>query len=51
MLEALVIMQQGFPTRCLFTDLYEKYKDYMPVEIGMLIRTDELIRSCDSSPS
>merc|ERR1711988_1146303 len=31
-----VIMQQGFPTRCLFTDLYEKYKDYMPVEIASL---------------
>ena len=26
MLEALRIMQAGFPTRCLFTDLYARYK-------------------------
>ena len=36
MLEALHIMQAGFPTRCYFNDLYNKYKSYMPVEIARL---------------
>mmetsp|Transcript_8414 Transcript_8414/g.11332 ORF Transcript_8414/g.11332 Transcript_8414/m.11332 type:complete len:944 (+) Transcript_8414:798-3629(+) len=36
MLEALRIMQAGFPTRCLFTDLYSRYRKYCPPEIANL---------------
>eukprot|EP00013_Stygamoeba_regulata_P023768 CAMPEP_0177647334 /NCGR_PEP_ID=MMETSP0447-20121125/10243_1 /TAXON_ID=0 /ORGANISM="Stygamoeba regulata, Strain BSH-02190019" /LENGTH=1221 /DNA_ID=CAMNT_0019149909 /DNA_START=85 /DNA_END=3750 /DNA_ORIENTATION=- len=36
MLEALVIMQAGYPTRCLFTDLHARYYDLMPKEISRL---------------
>lgn len=36
MLEALEILQAGFPTRCLFTDLYSKYRSFMPQEIQNL---------------
>jgi myosin VI len=36
MLEALRILQAGFPTRCLFTDLYNKYRGFMPEEIQRL---------------
>eukprot|EP01104_Vermistella_antarctica_P015634 TRINITY_DN517_c0_g1_i4.p1 TRINITY_DN517_c0_g1~~TRINITY_DN517_c0_g1_i4.p1 ORF type:complete len:1377 (+),score=632.44 TRINITY_DN517_c0_g1_i4:234-4364(+) len=36
MLEALRIMQAGFPTRCFFTDLYAKYRDEVPKELRAL---------------
>eukprot|EP01104_Vermistella_antarctica_P010695 TRINITY_DN286_c1_g1_i1.p1 TRINITY_DN286_c1_g1~~TRINITY_DN286_c1_g1_i1.p1 ORF type:complete len:1217 (-),score=447.82 TRINITY_DN286_c1_g1_i1:89-3739(-) len=36
MLEALRIMAAGFPTRCYFTDLYNKYKEFVPKEIASL---------------
>ena len=36
MLEALQIMQAGFPTRCLFTDLHMRYKHLVPAEVAAL---------------
>ena len=36
MMEALRLMHEGFPTRCPYDSLYERYKDVMPKSIAML---------------
>jgi myosin heavy subunit len=36
MLEALKLMHAGFPTRCPYEDLYDRYKDMMPRSIASL---------------
>lgn len=36
MMEALRLMHEGFPTRCPYEDLYDRYKDIMPRSIATL---------------
>ena len=36
MMEALRLMHAGFPTRCPYEDLYDRYKDMMPKSIASL---------------
>ena len=36
MMEALRLMHSGFPTRCPYEDLYDRYKDMMPRSIASL---------------
>ena len=36
MMEALRLMHEGFPTRCPYEDLYDRYKDMMPRSIASL---------------
>eukprot|EP00004_Rigifila_ramosa_P020691 TRINITY_DN5403_c0_g1_i2.p1 TRINITY_DN5403_c0_g1~~TRINITY_DN5403_c0_g1_i2.p1 ORF type:complete len:1321 (-),score=360.16 TRINITY_DN5403_c0_g1_i2:49-3759(-) len=36
MMEALRLMHTGFPTRCPYDDLYDRYKDMMPPQIAEL---------------
>ena len=36
MMEALRLMHAGFPTRCPYEDLYDRYKDMMPRSIASL---------------
>lgn len=36
MMEALKLMHEGYPTRCMFDDLYLRYKDLMPTELAQL---------------
>ena len=36
MMEALRLMHAGFPTRCPYEDLYDRYKDIMPRSIAAL---------------
>jgi len=36
MTSVLELMQQGFPSRTAFADLYAMYKQYMPPEIARL---------------
>lgn len=36
MMEALRLMHAGFPTRCPYEDLYDRYKDMMPRSVAQL---------------
>ena len=36
MMEALKLMHEGYPTRCMFDDLFLRYKDLMPKELASL---------------
>jgi myosin heavy subunit len=36
MMDALKLMHEGFPTRCPYNDLYERYKDKMPASMQAL---------------
>ena len=52
----LELMQQGFPSRTQFSDLYNMYKKYMPADIARLdprlfckVSTTQILQSQDNS--